>query len=259
MLSEIDNKDPDVDIILPNYNNGKYLKETINSIIAQTYENWKLFIIDDNSQDNSKEIIGNYKNEKNNIVYLSKNKGVAFCRNLAIRLSNSKYIAFIDSDDYWSQNKLKEQHLFMEKFNHQFTYTNYTPFIVKKNKKIFMKQIIAPNSFNYDQFINDTSIGMSSVIIKRSILGTIRFIRELRICEDYFFKCEMLKRCNTAIKFNQNTMFYRISKDSLQSNKLRNLYWVWHINKNYNQLSIFKNLKSLLFIIISSIKRYGIK
>ena len=140
MLSEIDNKDPDVDIILPNYNNGKYLKETINSIIAQTYENWKLFIIDDNSQDNSKEIIGNYKNEKINIVYLFKNKGVAFCRNLAIRLSNSKYIAFIDSDDYWSQNKLKEQILFMEKFNHEFTYTNYTPFIVKKNIKVFKKK-----------------------------------------------------------------------------------------------------------------------
>ena len=132
MLSEIDNKDPDVDIILPNYNNGKYLKETINSIIAQTYKNWKLFIIDDNSQDNSKEIIGNYKGEKIEIVYLSKNKGVAFCRNLAIRLSDSKYISFIDSDDYWSQNKLKEQILFMEKFNHEFTYTNYTPFIVKK-------------------------------------------------------------------------------------------------------------------------------
>ena len=258
MLSEIDNKDPDVDIILPNYNNGKYLKETINSIIAQTYENWKLFIIDDNSQDNSKEIIGNYKNEKINIVYLFKNKGVAFCRNLAIRLSNSKYIAFIDSDDYWTQNKLKEQILFMEKFNYEFTYTDYTPFIVKRNEKIFKKQIIVSNSFNYDKFINDTSIGMSSVIIRRSIIGTIRF-RRVRVCEDYFFKCEILKKGNTAVKFNQNTMFYRISKNSLQSNKLRNLYWVWYINKNYNRLSIFKNLKSLLFIIISSIKRYGIK
>ena len=258
MLSEIDNKDPDVDIILPNYNNGKYLKETINSIIAQTYQNWKLFIIDDNSQDNSKEIIGNYKNEKNNIVYLSKNKGVAFCRNLAIRLSDSKYISFIDSDDYWSQNKLKEQILFMEKFNYEFTYTDYTPFDVKSNKKFFKKRIIAPNSFTYDQFINNTSIGTSSVIIRRSIIGTTRF-RKLKICEDYFFKCEILKKVSTAIKFNSNTMFYRISKNSLQSNKLRNLYWVWYINRNYNRLSFLKNLKSLIFIIINSIKKYGIK
>ena len=258
MLSEIDNKDPDVDIILPNYNNGKYLKETINSIIAQTYKNWKLFIIDDNSQDNSKEIIGNYKGEKIEIVYLSKNKGVAFCRNLAIRLSDSKYISFIDSDDYWSRNKLKEQILFMEKFNYEFTYTDFTPFIVKNNEKFFKKQCIVSTSFNYEQFINNTSILMSSVIISRSAVGTTRF-RKIKICEDYFFKCEILKKVSTAIKFNSNTMFYRISKNSLQSNKLRNLYWVWYINKNYNRFSILKNLKSLLCIIISSIKRYGIK
>ena len=117
---------------------------------------------------------------------------------------------------------------------------------------------VAPNSLNYVQFIHDTSILMSSVIIKRSIVGTTRF-RKVKICEDYLFKCEILKRDNISIKFNKNMTFYRISKNSLQSNKLRNLYWVWYINKNYNQLSFFNNLKSLLFIIISSIKRYGIK
>ena len=251
-------KEPFVDVILPNYNKDKFLKESVNSVVAQTYKNWKLFLIDDNSQDNSKKIIDNYKNHNISVIYLSKNKGVAFCRNLGIRLSHSKYIAFIDSDDYWNQNKLKEQILFMEKFNYGFTYTNYTPFIIKNNEKIFKNQIIAPASFNYEQFINNTSIGMSSMIIRRSIIGTTRF-RKVKICEDYFFKCEILKKNNVAIKLNQNTMFYRISKNSLQSNKLRNLYWVWRINKNYNRLSLFKNLKSLLFIIISSIKKYGIK
>ena len=171
---------------------------------------------------------------------------------------NSKYISFIDSDDYWSQNKLKEQILFMEKFNYEFTYTDFTPFIVKNNEKIFKKQCIVPASFNYEQFINNTSIGMSSVIISRSAVGTTRF-RKIKICEDYFFKCEILKKNNTAVKLKQNTMFYQISKNSLQSNKLRNLYWMWHINKNYNQLSILKNLKSLLLITINSIKKYGIK
>ena len=188
---------------------------------------------------------------------MSKNKGVSFCRNLGIRLSNSKYISFIDSDDLWSQNKLEEQILFMEKFNYEFTYTDYTPFVLKNDKKIFKKKIIAPKSFNYDQFINNTSIGMSSVIMRRSIIGMTRF-QKVKICEDYFFKCQILKKSN-AVKFDQNTMFYRISKNSLQSNKLRNLYWVWHINKNYNKLPFFKNLKSLLFVIISSVKRYGIK
>ena len=256
----IKTQDSAVDIILPNYNKDAFLDKALNSVFSQTYKNWTLFIIDDNSQDNSKKIIENHKNHKNNIkvFYLKKNKGVAFCRNLGIRLSNSKYISFIDSDDYWTSDKLKKQIFFMEKFNYVFTYTDYTPFLVKNGKEIFKKKIIAPNLFNYEKFTNDTSIAMSSVIIKRSIIGTIRF-QKVKICEDYLFKCEILKRNNIAVKFNENTMFYQISKNSLQSNKLKNLFWVWYINKNYNHMTLFKNLKSILFIIISSIKRYGIK
>ena len=248
---------PFIDIILPNYNKNKYLAESINSVVNQTYKNWKLFIVDDHSTDNSREILNNYKNENIHIFYLSKNKGVSLCRNLAMRKSNSKYISFIDSDDYWSSDKLKNQIDFMEKFNQPFTYTNYTPFTIKNKKIFFRKEINAPKTFNFEQFINNTSIGMSSMIIERSLIGTTRF-RKLKICEDYFFKCQMLKK-NIAVKFDQNTMFYRITENSLQSNKLKNLYWVWNINKKYNHLSFFKNLKSLLFIAIHSIKKYGIK
>ena len=68
-----------------------------------------------------------------------------------------------------------------------------------------------------------------------------------------------VKKNITARKFNQNTMFYRIVKNSLQSSKFRNLYWIWNINKKYNKLTIFNDLKSILLITISSMKRYGIK
>ena len=166
-LKDDSKKTPFVDIIMPNYNKEKFIEKSINSVIAQTYYNWKLFIIDDNSDDNSKKIINNFKNNKIEIISLKKNKGVAFCRNLAIRCSNSKYIAFIDSDDYWSANKLKEQINFMEKFNCALSYTDYTPFFEKRDKKFFKKKVIPPNSLNYNQFINNTSIAMSSMIIKR--------------------------------------------------------------------------------------------
>ena len=248
-----------VDVILPNYNKAEFLEEAINSVITQSYKNWKLLIIDDGSNDTSSNIILKYKNEKKiKTIFLSKNKGVSFSRNLGIRLSNSKYIAFIDSDDYWTKDKLAEQILFMEKFNYEFTYTNYTPFTLTKGLKKFKKLILPPNSFSFKEFLHNTSIGMSSVIIKRSILRNIIF-KKLKICEDYLFKCEILKKNITARKFNQNTMFYRIVKNSLQSSKFRNLYWIWHINKKYNKLTIFNNLKSILLITISSMKRYGIK
>ena len=118
-----------VDIILPTYNCQKYIDEAINSIISQTFKNWKLLIIDDASQDNTKDIIKKYLNDKRIILKeLNKNKGAGFCRNLGLRNSNAKYLAFIDSDDIWKKNKLEEQIEFMESKNLDFTYTDFEIF-----------------------------------------------------------------------------------------------------------------------------------
>ena len=248
-----------VDIILPNYNKEMYLEETINSVIKQTYDDWKLFIIDDCSTDSSRKIIEKYSpHKKINTVYLKKNMGVAFSRNLGIRISNSKYISFIDSDDLWSNNKLEDQINFMEKNNYSFTYTNYTPFLNKNNKTIYKKKINPPKSFDYEQFINNSSIGTSSMILLRELVGVIKFPKA-SVLEDFPFKSKILKKNNIAFRFEQNTTFYRITKGSLNSNKLKNLYWLWYVNKKYNNLNFFKNLKSLICISINSIKKYGFK
>ncbi len=248
-----------VDIILPNRNKEMYLEETVNSVIKQTYDDWKLFIIDDCSTDNSRKIIEKYSsNKKINIIYLKKNMGVAFSRNLGIRVSNSKYISFIDSDDLWSNNKLEDQINFMEQNNYLFTYTDYTPFLYKNKKIIYKKKISPPQSFNYEQFINNSSIGTSTMILLREIIGVIKFPK-VDVLEDFPFKSRILKRNNTAFRLDQNNTFYRITKGSLNSNKLKNLYWLWYINKKYNNLNFFKNLKSLICIAINSIKKYGFK
>ena len=251
---------PFVDVIMPNYNKGKFLEESINSVISQEYEYWKLYIIDNFSTDESKKILKRYKNIKKdiNLIFLSKNKGASFSRNLAIRLSNSKYISFLDSDDYWSKDKLKDQINFMEKNNYVFTYTDYIPFILKNDKKFFKKDIIAPNSFNFNRFIADTSISTSTMIIQRSIIKTTKFPK-IKTLEDYAFKCQLLKNGNQAIKFNQSSSYYRILKNSLSSNKLKSLYWLWCINKKYNKLSFIYRLKSALLIIISSMKKYAFR
>ncbi len=247
-----------VDIILPNYNKGIYLEETINSIIKQTYKDWNLLLIDNCSTDNSKKIIEKYSShEKVKIIYLKKNMGAAFARNLGIRISRSKYIAFIDGDDLWTSNKLQDQINFMEKNNYSFTYTDYTPFFSKNNQKIYKKKINSPQSFKYEQFINNSSIGTSSMILSRKLVGLTKF-PNVGTLEDFPFKCKILKN-SIAIRSDQNSTFYRITKGSLTSNKLKNLYWLWYINKNYNNLNFFKNLKSLICISINSIKKYGFK
>jgi len=92
---------PVVSIIIPNYNKSKYLEECINSVLNQTFKSWRLVIIDDASKDDSKKILNKFSNQKEiSIIYLKKNKGVSFCRNLGMRLVQTEYIAFLDADDY---------------------------------------------------------------------------------------------------------------------------------------------------------------
>jgi len=104
-------KQPLVSVIMPCYNGEKFISEAIESVINQTYQNWELIIVDDGSKDKSKEIIKQYCATDNRITYIQhkKNKGIPFARNTGIKISNGEYIAFLDQDDLWLPEKLKEQ------------------------------------------------------------------------------------------------------------------------------------------------------
>ena len=247
-----------VDIILPNYNSAPYLSKTIDSIIDQTFKNWKLIIVDGNSNMETKKILKKYENNPNiNIIWLKKNKRAGFCRNLGIRNSKSEYIAFIDSDDVWEKEKLSKQLDFMIKNKYYFTYTNYLTFKSESKQNNF-REIIPEKFFTFEKFIKSTSIATSTMIVKRSSVGNTKF-SNTKICEDYFFKCQILKKVKRAYCLPESLTKYRIRKGSLQSNKLRNLYWIWYINKNYNHFNFIKNFISVLCISIYSLKKYGFK
>ena len=249
----MENKKTEVDIILPNYNSYEYVDKTILSVLKQSFVNWRLIIIDDFSDIKTRRKIKKYeKLQKVKVYWLKENKGAAYCRNFAIRKSKSKFLAFIDSDDIWEKNKLKLQIQYMKKNNYDFTYTYYKTFGLK------FKKITPPNKLNFDKFIKNTSIATSTMMIKRKIAKNIKFTNT-KICEDYYFKCKILKKIKFAYCLKNSLTKYRIRSNSLQSNKLRNFYWIWKINYKYNKLSFFENLNSLFNISISSIKRYGLK
>ena len=246
-----------VDIVMPNYNSYPFIEETIKSIIDQTFKNWKLFIVDGNSNAETKEILKKYINHPNiNITWLKKNKKAGFCRNLIIRKTKSEYIAFIDSDDIWEKEKLSKQLSFMMENKYHFTYTNYIAF--REENKKNLQEIRPPKYFSYKKFIKNTSIGTSTMLIKKSSIGITKF-SNTKICEDYFFKCQILKKVGNAHCLPENLTKYRIRKNSLQSSKIRNIYWIWHINKNYNRLNFLDNLLSIICISFNSVKKYGFK
>ena len=245
-----------VAIILPSYNSSDTISASINSILNQTYTNWKLIIVDDGSDEITKNILLKYKkNKKIKIFFLKRNKGAAYCRNLAIKKSKSYYIAFIDSDDLWKKNKLNLQINFMQKNSYFFTYTNYKTF---KSDSLKKKTILTPSKFNFNAFVKNTSIATSTMIVKRSTADKIKF-SNTKICEDYYYKCQLLKKIGNAYCYPACLTEYQIRKDSLQSNRIRNLYWIWKINKSFNRFNILKNLISIFLISLNSLKKYGFR
>ena len=156
-----------VDIIIPVYNSQKYISKTIKSVFRQTYKNWKLIIIDDASTDDTKKILEEiYKKIKyrRKIAILKNNinKGQALSRNIGLKYSKSKFVTFLDSDDFWDKNKLKNQIKFMLSNNYDFTYTDYK--IIKNNK---IKKITVPDSYDYKKFIHNSSINTCSMVLKK--------------------------------------------------------------------------------------------
>lgn len=186
-------KKKEVDIILPVFNSKKYILTTINSIIKQTYKSWNLILIDDFSTDGTYEVLKKFKKncKISNKIFIfrqKKNYGQAIARNLALKKSKSTYVAFIDSDDIWKKNKLMSQINFMKVNKYNFTYSDY---IILKNKK--KKMIITPSVYDYNSFIHNTSIATSTMIIKRKLLKDIYF-PDLKLCEDFYFKCILLRK-----------------------------------------------------------------
>lgn len=247
-----------VDIIMPNYNNANFLDQSIQSVINQSFKNWKIYIVDDSSTDNSKDIILKYKNNKKiKSFFLKKNRGPSYCRNYAISKSKSHLIAFLDSDDFWSKEKLSKQINFMKKKKLLFTFTDYIPFINRSEK--YLKATNVKKMLNYKDFIHDSSIGTSTMIVKRSLIQGIKF-KNTNIMEDYIFKCDILRKKKVnSIKLGIPLTYYRILKGSRNSNKLRNFFTLWKLNKKYNNLNMLQNIFSVIMISLSSIKKYGLK
>ena len=210
-----------------------------------------MIIVDDFSNKETKDILKKFsKKNKIKIYWSNKNRGAGYSRNYAIKKSNSPYLAFIDSDDVWKKDKLKKQINFMKKNNCSFSYTKYEIF-GDKNKKVNI-----PLKFSYSSFIKNTSIATSTMMVKRNKINNIKFTNT-KICEDYFFKCKLLKKVNFAHCLNQYLTRYRVRKGSLQSSNLKNFYWIWKINRDFNKLNFLNNFISLFFISLNSLKKYG--
>lgn len=121
------NREGLVSIITPTYNCGRYIAETIMSVVGQTYADWELIVVDDCSTDDTREIVSRFAAADSRISYhcLDRQSGAAAARNLAMRIARGRWMAFLDSDDLWMPRKLERQIRFMSDNGYAFSYHDY--------------------------------------------------------------------------------------------------------------------------------------
>lgn len=182
-----------VSIIMPSFNTGKYITETIESVLVQSYKNWELIIVDDCSSDNTDEIISTYLSD-DRIHYLKneKNSGAAFSRNTALREAKGKWIAFLDSDDLWMPEKLEKQLSFMKSNGYFFSYTDYEEIDV--NGKQTGVIVTGPRKVTKTGMYNYCWPGCLTVMYDANEIGLIQ-IENIKKNNDYAM---WLKVCHKA-------------------------------------------------------------
>ena len=115
-----------VSVIMPTYNCGRFIAESIRSVLAQTYADWELIIVDDCSTDNTAEVVASFHDSRIHFMRNEQNIGAALTRNEALKMAKGRFIAFLDADDLWLPDKLEHQLAFMQRNAYAFTYHDYT-------------------------------------------------------------------------------------------------------------------------------------
>ena len=254
-MNTLNNQEKLVSIIMPVYNCGKYLTESITSVKKQTYTNWELIIIDDNSTDNSweqikKNVIG-YE-QKIKCIHLQQNQGAANARNTGLANATGNYIAFFDADDIWQEDKLQQQIIFMKKNNYAFTYTSYT-YLKNGNKKMVKK---IPPKLTYKQALKNTVILTSTVIIDISKIDKkLLKMPNIRRGQDMATWWQILKKGNIAYGLDKRLTLYRRRKDSLSFKKEVALKRSWNLYRNVEKFSRLKSLYYYIFYMYNATKR----
>lgn len=245
---------PLVSVIIPVYNSEKYIEFTIKSVLNQIYENWEMILIDDCSTDNSVQIIKKFISKNIKLIRLEQNYGVSVARNIGIDNAKGKYVAFLDADDLWEEDKLVKQIKFAEINKYDFTFSGYQT-ITDDSKKV-IKKVEVPDTIDYKQALKNTIIATSGVILNVENLGKdlIKMIN-LRRGQDTATWWKILKKGITAHGINEILHSYRITKNSLSSNKFIALKRTWNLYRNVEHFSITKSGFYFIHYIVNAIKR----
>lgn len=235
---------PLVSIITPSYNSLRFIEDSVRSVLNQSYTNFELIIVDDCSKDNSWLPIQELAKQDNRIhtYQLQKNSGAAMARNFGIQKANGKYLAFLDSDDLWDENKLEKQVQFMQENNYVFSFTNYR--MIDEEGVALNKVVECPKVIDYKQLLKNTTIGCLTVMLDIEKLGKVN-MPNLQP-EDTALWLKILRNNEKAYCIQETLASYRVVGNSASSNKLKVAKKMWIV---YRQSEKIGKLESSWYFI----------
>ena len=235
-----------ISIIIPYFRNFIFFKKTLKSILNQSYQNYEIIIVYDDPEKKElfvlKKLIANKKKIK---LFINKrNIGAGLSRNKGAKMAKGKYLAFIDSDDIWKQNKLKLQTKFMKKFNLKISHTSYL--IINDIGKIIGKRK-AKHVQTYSNLINSCDIGLSTVIVEKKLFLRNKFASNITK-EDYVSWLKISKKIS-IYGLDKYLVLWRKTQGSLSSNYYQKIFDAFDI---YYKKEKFGFVKSLFYVLVLS-------
>ncbi|MBQ9991299.1 MAG: glycosyltransferase family 2 protein [Lachnospiraceae bacterium] len=232
-----------VSIIVPVYNAAAYLEKTIRMVEEQTFQDWELLLVDDCSEDESRQIICKYKekhpDERIRLICQEKNQGAAAARNRGLKEAKGRYIAFLDADDVWLREKLEKELSFMQNKGAAFVFSAYE--FGDEEARGTGRIVTVPERITYRQALSRTVIFTSTVLLDREKIPD-RLIRMPDVCsEDSATWWQILRNGYEAQGLNEVLVIYRRPGRSLSSNKLTAIRRIWFLYRKVEELPLIQS------------------
>ncbi|MFI3199899.1 MAG: glycosyltransferase [Eubacteriales bacterium] len=228
-----------VSVVVPVYNGEQYIRETIQSVQQQTYVNWELIIVDDGSTDATRAILQEYTVSPIKVILQPSNLGVAKARNRGVEEARGRFIAFLDGDDLWEEQKLERQVAFAHEKNAAFLCTSYE---YADEKGMGLGKIAhVPNTITYEEALKNTIIFTSTVLLDLAKITKEEIKMPTIESEDTATWWKILRSGYRAYGLDEVFVRYRRPSSSLSSNKIKAIQRIWYLYRKQENLSILKS------------------
>lgn len=242
-----------VSIIVPVYNAANYIEQTIQSVLAQDYENWELILVENGSADDSVAKIQAFDDERIRLIIMDGNAGAANARNEGMRQAMGTYVGYVDADDLWRPDKLSRQVAFMQEKNAAFAFTGYE--FGDENANPTGKIVRVPETLSYRQALSNTTIFTSTVLFDTRLIEKDKLYMPNVKSEDSALWFQILRGGVTAYGLDENLVIYRRPANSLSSNKLEAMRRIWNLYRKQEKLNIFYSMYLFIGWAFRAVKR----